>query len=115
MGSKLELPKGTIQNLQEYIAAKIKKRGFEDESLHERLLLLTEEVGELINACRHISGMNVDKKRKATNKPDEEIADVINLLFAVAVKLKVDVEKEFLKKEAKVDKRIYKRSPKKHK
>lgn len=37
-----------IKHLQEYVTIKVKERGFEDESLHESLLLLTEEVGELI-------------------------------------------------------------------
>ncbi len=108
----MELKKGTISHLQEYVAEKIKERGFEDESLHERLLLLTEELGELVNACRKISGMNVDKNREITNNTGEEIADVINLVFAVGIKLGLDIEKEFIEKNAKVDKRIYERKNK---
>src|SRR3989338_11053402 len=105
----MELEKDTIKNLQEYVHSKIKEWGFDDETLHERLLLLTEELGELVNACRKISGMNVDEKREITNEAGEEIADMINLVFAVAIKLGIDVEKEFLKKIEKVDKRVYKR------
>ena len=106
----MELNKGAVKHLQEYIDAKIKDRGFDGENLHERLLLLVEEVGELVNACRHISGMNVDKDRKAMNEAGEEVADVINMVFAVAIKLRLDVEKEFIDKNKKVDKRVYKRS-----
>ena len=80
----MKLKENSIRSLQKYVAFKIKERGFEDETLHERLLLLTEEVGELINACRHISGMNVDIKRKAVNRAGEEVADVINLILAVS-------------------------------
>jgi len=109
---KAKFKKGIIKCLQEYIAQKIKERGFEDETLHERLLLLAEEVGELINACRKISGMNVDLEREITNKVGEEIGDVINMVFAVGIKLGIDIEEEFLAKEAKVDKRMYKRSSK---
>ena len=54
--------------------------------------------------------MNVDKSRKATNKVGEEVVDVINMVFAVAIKLGLDVEKEFLEKNKKVDERIYKRA-----
>lgn len=105
----------TIKHLQEYVAGKIKQRGFEDETLHERLILLVEEVGELASACRKISGMNVDAGRKIKYSVGEEIADVINLVFAVGIELGIDVEKEFLKKELQVDKRFYKRSTEKHK
>ena len=109
----MELKKETISNLQEYIGEKIKARGFEDETLQERLLLLTEELGELVNACRKISGMNVDKDREIKNETGEEIVDVINLVFAVGIKLGLDIEKEFIAKEAIIDKRIYKRTSKK--
>jgi len=106
------MEEGTIKQLQEYIAQKIKERRFEDETLHERLLLLAEEVGELINACRKISGMNVDQEREITNKIGEEITDVINMVFAVGIKAGIDIEKEFLSKEERVGKRTYKRASK---
>ena len=107
---KAELPKDTVKTLQTYVAEKIEERGFEDESLQERLLLLVEEVGELTNACRKINGMNVDTNRDIENGVGEEIADVINLVFAVGIKLNLDIEKEFIAKNEKVDKRIYKRA-----
>jgi len=108
--SETQLPPGSIKALQEHIAHKINERGFTDESVHERLLLLVEEVGELVNAVRHTSGMNVDQDRQADNEVGEEITDVINLIFAVAIKLGVDVEQEFIKKNERIDKRTYKRS-----
>ncbi len=108
----MELQEGTIKRLQKYIARKVRERGFEDESLHERLLLLTEELGELVHACRKISGMNVDQNREITDKVGEEVADVLNLIFAVGIKLGLDIEKEFIEKEKIVDKRVYKRAVK---
>jgi NTP pyrophosphatase (non-canonical NTP hydrolase) len=111
MTKKLE--KGSISNLQKYIEKKVKQRGFEDETVQERLLLLCEEVGELINAARKITGMNTDKDREIKKEVGEEIADVINMIFAVGIKMKIDVEKEFILKEKIIDKRIYKRTHKK--
>ena len=108
----MELQEGTIKHLQEYIAHKVRERGFEDESLHERLLLLTEELGELVHACRKISGMNVDQNREITDNVGEEVADVLNLIFAVGIKLGLDIEKEFIEKEKIVDQRVYKRAGK---
>ena len=109
----MKLKKGTIKHLQEYTSFKVKERGFEDETLHERLLLLTEELGELVKACRHLTGMNVDVNKKIKDKAGEEVVDVFNMLFAVANKLGLDVEEEFTKKEIEIDKRIYKRSKQK--
>lgn len=101
---------GTIKHLQDYIEGKIKTRGFEDEDLHERLLLLVEEVGELTKACRKISGMNVDTKREIKINVGEEITDCVNMIFAVGIKLGLDIESEFIKKEAIIDERFYQRS-----
>jgi NTP pyrophosphatase (non-canonical NTP hydrolase) len=110
MAKKTQLQKGTIRQLQKYIDTKIKSRGFDDESLHERLLLLVEEIGELAKACRKISGMNVDTKKKNFSTVGEELTDCINMLFAVGIKLGLDIEKEFLEKEKIVDKRFYRRA-----
>ena len=114
MNSKNNIKKGTIKHLQEYVAYKIEKRGFKDETIHERLLLLVEEVGELVNACRKITGMNCDVNRKIKVNVGEEITDVINMVFAVGIELGLDIESEFLKKEKIIDKRFYKRSTEKH-
>ena len=108
----IKLKEGTIRHLQEYIEQKLKERKFDDETIHERLLLLTEEVGELINACRKLTGMNVDEAREITNEAGEELTDVINMIFSVGIKLEFDMEKEFRKKEERIDKRRYKRTSK---
>ena len=108
----MELEKGTLKNLQEYIAFKIKERGFDDESTQEHLLLLAEEVGELINAYRKSSNMYVDRNRASDSDVGGEVVDVLNFLFAVAIGLGLDVEKEFLKKEKVIDGRNYVRGAK---
>ena len=108
MGTQ-KLKKDTIKHLQEYVAYKIKKRGFENETLHERLLLIVEEIGELVKDCRHLSGMNVNQNSEHKVDVGEEVADVLNLLFAVAIKLNLNIEEEYRKKEKIVDGRFYKR------
>ncbi len=107
---EIKLPDQTIQNIQTYVAAKIKARGFDQETLQERLLLLTEEVGELVKACRKLNGIKVDVNRPLTTNPAEELADVINMVFAVAIELGVDLESEYYKKEKIIDERFYKRA-----
>lgn len=110
MPDNSELPEGTIIRLQEYMTKKIAERGFEDETLQERMILLTEEIGELAKVVRKSSGMNVEKKPEALKNAGEEITDVLNMVFAVGIKLGLNIEEEFKKKEAKNDERTYKRS-----
>ena len=106
----MELKEGTVKHLQEYIEHKITERGFADETTHERLLLLTEEVGELVKACRKITGMHTDQSREILHTAGEEIVDVINMVFAVAARLGIDVENEFIEKNKKIYHRRYGRS-----
>lgn len=108
----MELKPETIKHLQDYVAAKIEERGFADETLHERLLLLTEEVGEVVKACRKVSNMNMDQAKESKYNIGEEIVDVINLVFAVAIERGLDMEAEYRKKEAEIDQRTYARSKK---
>jgi len=100
---------GTINHLQKYIEHKIDEQGFSDESLHERMLLLTEEVGELAKACRKLTGMYINQTDQNEANPGEEVADVLLILFAVAIKLELDVEQQLLDKIDKTDQRIYAR------
>jgi NTP pyrophosphatase (non-canonical NTP hydrolase) len=106
----MTLPPGILKQLQEYMAAKITERGFADETLQERMILLTEEVGELAKTVRKSSGMNLEKNKENNQNAGEEITDVLNMLFAVAIKFGLDIEEEFKKKEAKNDQRTYKKS-----
>ena len=105
----MQLEPGSIKAIQKYVEHKIKSRGFEDETLQESLLLLTEEVGELVKACRKVSGISIDKKRESDQDVGGEVADVINLIFAVGVKLALNIEEEFIKKNKVVDQRFYER------
>jgi NTP pyrophosphatase (non-canonical NTP hydrolase) len=105
----MELKAGTIKHLQEHIAFKIKERGFADENVQERLLLLTEELGELVKACRKISGIKVDQNKKHDIDLGGEVTDVVNLIFAVGIELGLDIEKEFIEKNKKIDERVYAR------
>lgn len=105
--SEIQLTPGTLKTLQAYVGAKIEARGFAHETLNERLLLLTEEVGELVKACRKYNGIKVDQNRPNTTKPGEEITDVINMIMAVGIELGLDIETEYRKKEAIIDERVY--------
>ncbi len=106
----MKLREGTIRHLQEYVDDKEKERGFEDESVQETLLLLAEEVGELINACRNHTGMYVNQHHEPPHEAGDELADVLNVLFAAANKLDIDLEEAHRQKEQEVDARTYDRA-----
>jgi len=101
-------PQPTLVDLQKYVIEMDQERGFTQFGVLEQCLLLGEEVGELFKAVRKSqAGMGYATKGYAAN-PDEEIADVLILLCAVANRLGIDIEDAFRKKEALNHKRTWK-------
>src|SRR3989344_5564003 len=105
-----EIPVEQINTLQKYIIKKGKERGFSKETLYERLLILTEEVGELMKAVRKTNNGYIDEAKSKDADLEGEISDILTMLFWVADKLKVDVSKAFEKKENENNKRVWKRA-----
>lgn len=75
----------SIDDIQEYIRKVINIRGFGDQPMEQRLLLLTEEVGELAKAIRKNStNMGIDKsKLQNYDTVENEIADVFIVLASI--------------------------------
>ncbi len=88
----------TLSDIQRYVVDLENERGFANETLTQKCLLLGEETGELFKAVRKHVGMCVDSKSSISG-PAEEIADVLILLCAVANRLGIDVETAFRDKE----------------
>lgn len=91
----------TLSDIQTYIKKVLQLRGFEDQTVKDKLLLLTEEVGELAKAVRkNSSGASVDpEKIENYDSVESEIADVLIVLISVANILNVDVFKSLKQKE----------------
>jgi len=106
LNKRMKFPSKSISQLQIYISGKITQRGFDDETLEQRLMLLTEEIGELNKACRKRSGIKTGQHSN-DHQIGHEIADVINMIFAVAIELGIDVEAEYSDKETEIDQRLY--------
>lgn len=96
-----------LRELQAYIWQKNIDRGFADEPAEKKMLMLTEEVGELAKAIREHAGMGFSA---STSKSEaaEEIADVIIITLGLASKLNIDVHEALSTKETKNDKRTWK-------
>ena len=87
-----------LKDFQKYIKEMVKERGFEEETIPEIFMLLSEEVGEMAKAARKCSGIKTDSNSR---KPElaHEIADVFIYLLDICNYFDIDLEKAFRDKE----------------
>ena len=100
-----DLKKDTsLVELQNYINNVLEIRGFNNQSIELKLMLLMEEVGELAKSIRKDStSLSIDRC-KINN-----YSDVLIILFSIANKLQIDLYDAFLKKEKENIKRKWKK------
>lgn len=115
--SPLEVPERVhkpgkgIAGLQRYYEKVSKRRGWNNESPKDAMLLLTEEIGELARAIRKSQGLKRDSGYKDVGLLDE-LADVQLYLVHLANGLGVRLDEAVNQKETKNDER-FKKSAKK--
>lgn len=97
-----------MKDFQKYVAELEIERGFADQSLIDKCLLLGEEVGELFKAVRKSEGLSIDSNSTFTEIGDE-LTDVLIYLCAIANRKGIDFEAAFRKKEVKNKQRIWKK------
>lgn len=97
-----ELKSGaSLGDLQQYVKELEDKRGFADNTVLQKCLLLGEEIGELFKAVRRDHGeMRYDASADYSPDAAGEIADVLLLLTAIANRLDIDMESAIREKEA---------------
>lgn len=98
----------SLKDIQEYAKKMIIARGFEEETLQDILMLLTEEVGELAKEIRKTLKHKLDTNSERTSNLGHEIADVFNYLLALCVVENIDLFEAFKEKEALNQKREWK-------
>jgi len=89
--SELELKTNpTLKDFQEYVKKLELQRGFADQNAIEKCLLLGEEMGELFKAVR--KAMKIKTDINATiGSINEEIADMVIYLCAIANRFEIDI------------------------
>jgi NTP pyrophosphatase (non-canonical NTP hydrolase) len=93
------LPKApTLEHFQKYVRHMEIERGFDDQTVIQKCLLLGEEVGELFKSIRKTSLMSTDQNSKIED-PDGELADIIIYLCSIANRLNINLESAFRQKE----------------
>jgi NTP pyrophosphatase (non-canonical NTP hydrolase) len=95
-----------LKKLQEYIWQKNIERGFSHESAERKMLMLTEEVGELAKAVRQHIGMGFSETT-TKNEAAEELADVLIITMGLASTLNIDLFDALVQKESKNAKRTW--------
>jgi len=99
-----ELPKeARMKDFQQHIYHVCKERGWDKNSVSEKFLLLSEEVGELARAIRDAGGISTKYETKGRDKSElsEEFADVLNYLFDLANDFDIDLEEAYRAKHEK--------------
>ncbi len=96
----------TLSDIQKYVQQMGEERGFQDQTLQSRCLLLTEEIGELMKAIRKREGLKIDASSKI-GTVEEELADIMLVLCSVANQVGVDLETAFRAKEEKNKQRVW--------
>ncbi len=93
----------SLDELQEYIKKMVKARGFDKETIEQRVLLLSEEVGELAKAIRkEATNMGIDNnKLNNYGRIDAEVADVLIVLLSICNRMNVNLYEALIAKETK--------------
>lgn len=87
--------KPLLSDFQKFIADSCKERGWDKRTSLEKMLFLTEEVGELAKAIRKELGTYGYEKPEDTEHLAEELVDVFNYLIDIANVYDVDMEQAF--------------------
>lgn len=91
----------TLNEIQEYIEKVIEIRGFGDQPIEQRMLLLIEEVGELAKAIRkEKTTMSIDSS-SSVESIESEVADVFIVLASVCNGLDINLFESLKGKESK--------------
>lgn len=96
----------TLADIQEYVRATCRYRGFDKESLQDSFIMLTEEVGELAKGLRKHGGVTVAAD-SVVGDVAHEAADVLWMLLCVCNHLGIDLEQAFRTKEEKNKQRTW--------
>lgn len=92
----------SLKEIQGYVGTCLSLRGFDGQGPKEKMLLLSEEVGELAKAIRkEDSSSSIDHQRIANyDSVESEVADVFIVLVSLCNLFHIDLYDAFRAKEA---------------
>lgn len=89
----------TLKDIQEYVKELEIERSFQDENVLQKCLLLGEEIGELYKAIRKKDKVTRIDQSSKFSSVEEEFADILIVMCAIANRLGVDLETALRDKE----------------
>lgn len=106
--SDLRLPADpTLHDLQAYVADMVRERGFSEDDVPKKFMLLFEEAGEFAKAAREHAGLKLARDARDQDL-EGEAADVFIVLLGLCNMLDIDLEQAFRNKEEKNKQREWK-------
>lgn len=85
---------------QQYVREVMRERGFDDETISQKFMLLLEEAGEFAQAARQQANL-----AQATDTAKEDLSDAAADVFAIVLdlcnQLDIDLERAFVEREQK--------------
>lgn len=90
--------KPCLNDFQQYVRELEVERGFADQNVLQKCLMLGEEVGELFKAVRKQEKIAIDVKSKI-GMVSEELVDILIYMFAIANRYDICLEDAFRAKE----------------
>lgn len=100
-------PNPTMTDFQRYVHQLEVERGFIDQTVLMKCLMLGEEMGELFKAIRKQQEIKIDHATAKVGEIDEELVDMFIFLCAIANRYDIDLEEAFRKKEEINKKRVW--------
>jgi NTP pyrophosphatase (non-canonical NTP hydrolase) len=97
----------SMRDLQKYVAELEAERGFLNDTVAQKCILLGEEVGELFRAIRRAEGVSIDVHDQRDINPSHELADILIVLATIANRLQIDLEDALREKEIINDRRSW--------
>lgn len=91
---------------QQYVRQVMAERGFDDESISQKFMLLLEESGEFAKAAREKANLAQSADAQA-EELDDAAADVFAILLDICNQLNLDLEKAFINREHKNQSRTW--------
>lgn len=86
-----------LHDIQKYVTELEKEKGFIDQTIKDKCLLLGEEIGELFKAVRKKEGLLIDSE-STFNNIGHELVDIMIYLCAIANRCQIDLERSFREK-----------------
>lgn len=102
-----KLNEANLDNLQTYVTELEIERGFIDQTVLEKCLLMGEEMGELFKAIRKTENISTDANSE-TFYIGEELADILIYVCAIANRCGINLEEAFREKEEINKQRVWK-------